>query len=84
MSAYEFSLLQEVLMEKGATVLGDLFRFRNDNNICDRKDPTAAMYSVVWNAKRDILSAKSEEDLRRIDTKFDMANAILSEMGVIQ
>ena len=63
MSAYEFSLLQEVLMEKGSAVLGDLFRFRNDNNVCDRKDPTAAMYSVA---------------------KFDMANAILSEMGVIQ
>ena len=28
MSQYEFSLQQEVLMEKGASVLGDLFRYQ--------------------------------------------------------
>ena len=33
MSRYEFSLLQEVLMEKGAGVLGDLSRYKHQNGL---------------------------------------------------
>ena len=63
MSRYEFSLLQEVLLEKGAGVLGDLSRYKRQNRIEERTHPVAILYSLVWNAKQDILSAKSKEEL---------------------
>ena len=55
MSRYEFSLLQEVLLEKGAGVLGDL--------------------------SQDILSAKSKEELDRIEGQFNLANQFLFKAG---
>ena len=54
MSRYEFSLLQEVLLEKGAGVLGDLSRYKRQNRIEERTHPVAILYSLVWNAKQDI------------------------------
>ena len=41
MSNYEFSLRQEVLLEKGADILGSLFHFARNNHISpsDKKDP---------------------------------------------
>lgn len=51
MNHYECSLLQEVLMEKGAGVLGDLSRYKRRKGIVDRNDPVAVLYSIVWNAK---------------------------------
>ena len=80
MSKYEFSLKQEVLMEKGAAVLGDLFRYRSANNIDDSKNPVAIMYALVWNAKRDVLSAQTEEELIAIDGKFDLAGRFLTQL----
>ena len=41
MSRYEFSLLQEVLMEKGAGVLGDLSQYKRQNGIVDRRHPVS-------------------------------------------
>ena len=46
MSRYEFSLLQEVLLEKGAGVLGDLSRYKRQNRIEERTHPVA--YSILW------------------------------------
>lgn len=63
MSRYEFSLLQEVLMEKGAGVLGDLSRYKRQKGISERTHPVAVLYSLAWNAKQDILSAKTKEEL---------------------
>ena len=80
MSKYEFSLKQEVLMEKGAAVLGDLFRYRNTNSIDDSKDPVAVMYSLVWNAKRNVISAQTEEELAAIDGQLDMAGRFISQL----
>ena len=83
MSRYEFSLLQEVLMEKGAGVLGDLSRYQRQNGISERTHPVAVLYSLVWNAKQDILSAKSKEELDRIEGQFDLANQFLSRVGSV-
>lgn len=77
MSRYEFSLLQEVLMEKGAGVLGDLSQYKRQNGIVDRSHPVAILYSIVWNAKQDILFAKTKEKLDQIDGKFDLAKQFL-------
>ena len=57
MSNYEFSLRQEVLLEKGADILGSLFHFARNNHISpsDKKDPVNVVYGLVWNAKSSIL-----------------------------
>ena len=78
MSRYEFSLLQEVLLEKGAGVLGDLSRYKRQNGITERAHPVAIL---VWNAKQDILSAKSKEELDRIEGQFNLANQFLFKAG---
>lgn len=80
MSKYEFSLRQEVLLEKGAAVLGDLFRYKRQNKIAEKAHLIAAMYSLVWSAKQDILLANSESDLAQIEGKFDFANSLLDEI----
>ena len=43
MSRYEFSLLQEVLPEKGAGVLGDLSRYKRQHGINDWTHPVAVL-----------------------------------------
>jgi len=60
MSQYEFSLRQEVLLEKGAAVLGNLFQYKRQQQIVEETHPIAVMYSLVWAAKQDILTAKTE------------------------
>lgn len=80
MSKYEFSLRQEVLLEKGAAVLGDLFRYKRQNKITEEKDIISLMYDLVWSAKQDILIADSESDLARIEGKFDFAKSLLAEI----
>ena len=68
-------------MEKGAGVLGDLSRYKRQNGIAERTHPVAILYSLVWNAKQDILSAKSKEELDRIEGQFNLANQFLSKAG---
>lgn len=81
MSHYEFSLRQEVLLEKGAGILGDIFHYEQQNQIQDEMHPISVMYSLVWNAKQDILLARSEADLERIRGQFDMATHFLDGIG---
>ena len=78
MSKYEFSLRQEVLMEVGASVLGDLFRYSEERNIESESDPVTILYGLVWNAKQDILLAKTEAELDQIEGKFRLARNFLS------
>lgn len=73
--------MQEVLLEKGAGVLGNLSRYKRQNGIAERTRPVAILYSLVWNAKQDILSAKSKEELDRIEGQFNLANQFLSKAG---
>lgn len=81
MSKYEFSLYQEVLLEKGADILGSLFRYKHANDINDSSDPVMVMYSLIWQAKQDILRAKTENELLGIESKFDLANQFAASLG---
>ena len=82
MSRYEFSLRQEVLLEKGAAILGDIFRYKRENQITDHTHPIAVMYSLVWAAKQDILTAETEAALEQIEGQFDLANRFLAGVEV--
>lgn len=79
MSGYEFSLQQEVLLEKGASVLGDLFRQKSETEQ-DQRRPLSVMYGLIWSAKQDILTAKTETELAQIEGQFDLANRFLAEI----
>lgn len=81
MSRYELSLLQEVLMEKGANVLGDLFRYEQANHITEQSHPVLVMHDLVWAAKQDILSAETETDLAQIEGQFLLADQFLGRMN---
>ena len=76
MSRYEFSLRQEVLMEKGASVLGSLYHYEREQN--GQNHPVQLMYDLVWSAKQDILLATSEKELDHIEGQFDLAKRFLS------
>lgn len=78
MSQYEFSLRQEVLLEKGAAVLGDLFQYKRQQQIVEETHPIAVMYSLVWAAKQDILTAKTEAALEQIEGQFNLADRFLT------
>lgn len=82
MSNYEFSFRQEVLMEKGAAVLGDLFRFEHEQKSADETQSASLLYDLVWTAKQDILLARSERDLAMIEGKFDLAHNFLNRLEV--
>lgn len=78
MSQYEFSLRQEVLLEKGAAVLCDLFQYKRQQQIVEETHPIAVMYSLVWAAKQDILTAKTEAALEQIEGQFNLADRFLT------
>lgn len=82
MSNYEFSFRQEILMEKGAAVLGDLFRFERKQGSPEKTQSTSLLYDLVWTAKQDILVAKSECDLAMIEGRFDLVHDFLSKLEV--
>ena len=78
MSIYEFSLRQEVLMEVGASILGDLSRYSQRNNIESDSEPASILSALIWNAKQDILLANSESELNEIEGQFNLANQFSS------
>ena len=82
MSRYEFSLRQEVLMEKGADILGDIFRYERAQGPMKRSHPISVLYDLVWTAKQNILLAQSEHDLAAIEGQFDLAHDLLSRLEV--
>lgn len=79
MGRYEFSLQQEVLLEKGAAVLGDLFQYKRQKQIVEETHPVSVMYSLIWAAKQDILIAKTEAALEQIEGQFNLASRFLAE-----
>ncbi len=81
MSRYEFSLRQEVLLEKGADVLGDLFRYERAQGT-KGSSSISVLYDLVWTAKQNILLARSENDLSAIEGQFDLAHAFLNRIEV--
>ena len=81
MGKYEFSLRQEVLLEKGASVLGDLFRFKRQHGITDQADPISVLYGLVWSAKQEILISETETELEQIEGQFNLANRFIAKMA---
>lgn len=61
-------------MEKGASVLGNLYHYEREQ----QSQPVQLMYDLVWSAKQDILLATSEKELDRIEGQFDLAGRFLS------
>ena len=84
MSKYEFSLRQEVLMEVGASILGDLFRYSEENKIENDADPVNILYYLIRSAKQDIVLSQTEEELERIEGQFYLARNFLSDLGMAQ
>lgn len=78
MTIYEFSLRQEVLLEMGASVLGDIFRYILKNDINSDTDPVEILYGLVHNAKQDILISKTIEELDKIEGQFILARSFIA------
>ena len=67
MTTREFSFRQELLLEKGAEVIGDYMRYENKMNLNDEKNPICILHDFVWNAKQDILASTTPEELDKIE-----------------
>ena len=80
MTKYEFSLRQEVLLEEGAGILGDLLRYITDNNITSKTDSMNVLYKLIRSAKRDIITSQTESELDQIEGKFCLARNFLSSL----
>lgn len=84
MSKYEFSLRQEILMEVGASILGDLFRYSEENKIEDDADPVSILYDLIRSAKQDVILSQTEEELEQIEGQFCLARNFLSGLEMAQ
>lgn len=78
MSKYEFSLRQEVLMEVGTSILGDLFRYSEENKVENDADPINILYYLIRSAKQDVILSQTEAELEQIEGKFCLARDFLS------
>ena len=76
----EFSFRQELLLEKGAAVIGDYMRYENRMNLNDDKNPICILHDFVWNAKQDILASTTPEELDKIEGKFIIADQMLKSL----
>ena len=70
------------MLEVGASILGDLFRYSEENGIEDDGDPVSILYHLVWNVKQDIILSKTE--LEQIEGQFHLARDFLSCMEQAQ
>ena len=80
MTTREFSFRQELLLVKGAEVIGDYMRYENKMNLNDAKNPICILHDLVWSAKQDILAATTPEELNKIEGKFILADQILKSV----
>lgn len=83
MDKYQFSLHQEILLDKGADILAGFFHYARDYNIPleDKQNPINVMYSLVRDAKHNILLASTETDLYKIEVQFDFARRFYKEIS---
>ena len=80
MTTREFSFKQELLLEKGAAVIGDYMRYENKMDLNDVKNPICILHDFVWNAKQDILASTTPEELDKIEGKFILADQMLKAL----
>ncbi len=64
-----FPFRQEVQGKKGASVLGDLFRFKRQHGITDGR-PHLSFGGLVWSAKQVELDPKQRPELEQIEGHF--------------
>ena len=57
-------------------MLGNLFQYKRQQQIVEETHPIAVMYSLVWAAKQDILTAKTEATLEQIEGQFNLADYV--------
>lgn len=83
MDKYQFSLHQEILLDKGTDILAGFFHYARDNNIPleDTHNPINVMYRLVRDAKHNILLASTETDLYKIEVQFDFARRFYKEIS---
>lgn len=65
-------------MEVGASILGDLFRYSEENKIENDADPVNILYYLIRSAKQDIVLSQTEEELEQIEGQFRLARNFLS------
>ena len=76
----EFSFRQELLLEKGAAVIGDCMRYESKMNIKDEKNPVCILHDFVWKAKQNILASTTSEELDKIEGKFILADQMMKTL----
>lgn len=83
MDKYQFSLRQEILLDKGAAILAGFFHYARDYNIPleDRKKPINVISDLVWDAKSNILGSSTNAELDKIETQFDFARRFYREIS---
>lgn len=59
-------------------MLGNLFQYKRQQQIVEETHSIAVMYSLVWAAKQDILTAKTEAALEQIEGQFNLADRFLT------
>lgn len=80
MTTRNISFRQELLLEKGAAVIGDYMRYENKMNLNDEKNPICILHDIVWEAKQDILAATTLDELDKIEGKFILAEQLLKRV----
>ena len=80
MTLYELAFEGEILMEKGADVMGDLFRYSKSLPAGEDRTVLTVLSDLVWGAKRDVLMAKTEKELAMIEGKFDLVRDCLQKL----
>ena len=83
MDKYQFSLRQEILLDKGAAILAGFFHYARDYNIPleDRQNPINVISDLVWDAKSNILGSSTEAELDKIEAQFDFARRFYKEIS---
>jgi len=84
MTAYELAFQKEVLMEIGAGVLGDLFRYAMAQGVDgDEAHPVNILYDLLWNAKQDVLLANIEAELQQIEGQFRLGKKFIEKLEAL-
>lgn len=83
MDKYQFSLRQEILLDKGSDILAGFFHYARDYNIPleDKQNPINVMYSLVRDAKSNILGSNTNAELDKIEAQFDFAHRFYQKIS---
>ena len=80
MDGYELTLRKEVLLEKAAGILGDLFRLQQNSSDRGIAEAASVMFSLVGGEKNNILMVEDVSALDGIEHKFDLSQRFTAEL----